>query len=182
MTDIDFKNFYINWHNRAVKFAQYYVLVEEDAENIVQDVFMRIYERLEDFDRATFLGSYLFTAIKNECLKTLQHRIAKQKAMSDYRSDYVLPMQLKYDSLEVMDTNFRDEQSIEELLQHAIDSLPEKCRQIFVMHKLEGKKQKEVAEALGISESTVQVQMGIAYRKLRKELKDCMPLFIFLFL
>ncbi|MCC8170678.1 MAG: LuxR C-terminal-related transcriptional regulator, partial [Parabacteroides sp.] len=56
----------------------------------------------------------------------------------------------------------------------------EKCRTIFIMSKLEGKKQKEIARELAISVNTVETQMGIAYKKLRAELKDYLPLFLFI--
>ena len=62
-----------------------------------------------------------------------------------------------------------------------IDSLPERCREIFLKSKIEGKKQKEIAEEMNISINTVETQMGIAYKKLRNELKDYFPLFIFLY-
>jgi len=66
------------------------------------------------------------------------------------------------------------------IISRALDSLSDKCREIFIMNKLEGKKQKQIAEELNISINTVETQMGIAYKKLRVELKDYMPLLLFL--
>ena len=62
-----------------------------------------------------------------------------------------------------------------------MNSLPGKCREIFLKSKIEGKKQKEIAEEMNISINTVETQMGIAYKKLRSELKDYFPLFVFLY-
>ena len=73
------------------------------------------------------------------------------------------------------------EDDVEQLLSKVIDSLPERCREIFLKSKIEGKKQKEIAEEMNISINTVETQMGIAYKKLRNELKDYFPLFIFLY-
>lgn len=73
-----------------------------------------------------------------------------------------------------------EEKSIEQILSKAIDALPEKCREIFIKNKIEGKKQKEIAMELNISVNTVETQMGIAYKKLKTELKDYFPLFLFL--
>ena len=70
---------------------------------------------------------------------------------------------------------------IEERLEQALQKLPERCRSIFVMNKLEGKKQQQIASELQISINTVESQMAIAYKKLREELKDCLPLLLFLF-
>jgi len=66
------------------------------------------------------------------------------------------------------------------MLNEALSALPERCRQIFVMSKLEGRKQYEIARTLGISVNTVESQMAIAYRKLRAVLKNYSPLLLFL--
>ena len=58
--------------------------------------------------------------------------------------------------------------------------LPEKCREIFIKSKIEGKKQKDIAAELNISLKTVENQMAIAYKKIKSELKDYLPLLIFL--
>lgn len=89
-------------------------------------------------------------------------------------------MQMKFDSLEIFDHNMFNEKDIETILNNAILSLPERCREIFIKSKIEGKKQKEVALELNISVNTVETQIGIAYKKLREELKDYFPLLLFL--
>ena len=61
-----------------------------------------------------------------------------------------------------------------------IDSLPEKCREIFIKSKIEGKRQKDIATELNISLKTVENQMAIAYKKIKGELKDYLPLLLFL--
>ena len=73
-----------------------------------------------------------------------------------------------------------EEKDIETILNNAILSLPERCREIFIKSKIEGKKQKEVALELNISVNTVETQIGIAYKKLREELKDYYPLLLIL--
>ena len=88
---------------------------------------------------------------------------------------------MKLASLELFDQSMLLEQDIERIITEAIDSLPEKCREIFIKSKIEGKKQKEIAEELNISLKTVENQMNIAYKKIRVELKDYLPLLIFLF-
>lgn len=177
----DFEQFYITWYSRAKCFAREYVSSESDAENIVQDVFLHLYERRELMDAYTNLTAYLFTSIKNRCLNNLRKRVLEQEATLEMQSEFDMELRMKYDSLEILNTHFPDEVSIEELLNNALQKLPERCRDIFIMNKLEGKKQKQIAEELNLSINTVETQMGIAYKKLREELKDCLPLFVFLF-
>lgn len=178
---MDFEKFYITWYSRAVCFAREYVLSESDAENIVQDVFLHLYERRDMLDAYINLTAVLFTSIKNKCLDCLRKRVSEQEAMLEMQSEFDMALRMKYDSLEMLHTDFPDEAGIEERLEQALRKLPERCQEIFVMNKLEGKKQRQIAEELQISVNTVESQMAIAYKKLREELKDCLPLFLFLF-
>lgn len=178
---MDFEKFYITWYSRVVCFAREYVLSESDAENIVQDVFLHLYERRDMLDAYINLTAVLFTSIKNKCLDYLRKRVSEQEAMLEMQSEFDMALRMKYDFLEMLHTDFPDEAGIEERLEQALQKLPERCREIFVMNKLEGKKQRQIAEELQISVNTVESQMAIAYKKLREELKDCLPLFLFLF-
>lgn len=132
-------------------------------------------------DAYTNLTAYLFTSIKNRCLDYLRKWVLEQETAQGVQDEFDMELRIKYDSLEIFNTQFSDETDIGELLDNALQKLPERCRNIFIMNKLEGKKQKEIAEELNLSINTVESQMGIAYKKLREELKDCLPLFIFLF-
>ena len=178
---VDFEQFYITWYSRAKYFAREYVHSESDAENIIQDVFLHLYERRDLMDAYTNLTAYLFTSIKNRCLDYLRKWVLEQETAQGVQDEFEMELRMKYDSLEIFNTQFSDETDIGELLDNALQKLPERCRNIFIMNKLEGKKQKEIAEELNLSINTVESQMGIAYKKLREELKDCQPLFIFLF-
>ena len=178
---VDFEHFYITWYSRAKYFAREYVHSESDAENIIQDVFLHLYERRDLMDAYTNLTAYLFTSIKNRCLDYLRKWVLEQETAQGVQDEFEMELRMKYDSLEIFNTQFSDETDIGELLDNALQKLPERCRNIFIMNKLEGKKQKEIAEELNLSINTVESQMGIAYKKLREELKDCLPLFIFLF-
>ena len=158
-----------------------YVLSDEDAENIVQDVFLELWEKKEILALPVNIIAYLFTAIKNRCIDLLRHRIVAKDTEDKMQAEYRLTLQMKYYSLEAFDNELFEEENIEQVLSKAIDSLPEKCREIFIKNKIEGKKQKDIAAELNISVNTVESQMGIAYKKLKSELKDYFPLFIFLF-
>lgn len=177
---IDFKDVYVTYYSRMKHFAQEYVLSEADAENIVQDVFLEVWKRRDVLAYHVNLIAFLFTSVKNECLDFLQHKVIEEKAVTHIKEEYTRTLQMKYESLEAFDEGFFSEDDIETLITKAIDSLPEKCREIFIRSKIEGKRQKEIAEELGISINTIETQMGIAYKKLKTELKDVLPLLIFL--
>jgi RNA polymerase sigma-70 factor (family 1) len=178
---MDFGSFYIQWFSRAKHFAQEYVVSEEDAENIVQDIFIALYERRDLLNENLNVVAYLFTSIKNACLDFLKKKIQEKEVYQQMQDEMSMTMKLKLDSLDALNVNFPNEKSIEDLLHEALDKLPERCRLIFVMNKLEGKKQNDIAKELNVSINTVESQMAIAHKKLREELKNCLPLLLFLF-
>lgn len=181
-TIAEFEEIYLSFYPRLKRFAQEYVISEADAENIVQDVFLDLWERRAFVSSSINLTSYLFTNIKNKCIDFLRHRMVMQNAANKMQEEYELALQIKLQSLQAFDEHIFSNADMEAVIADAIQSLPEKCRQIFVMNKIEGKKQKTIAEELNLSIHTVESQMAIAYRKLKEILKDYRPLFIFLFI
>lgn len=172
-----FEEIYVSWFSRMKYFALEYVVSEEDAENIVQDVFTELWERKEILAYDVNLVALLFTSIKNRCIDLLRHRI---EAVNLIQEEYQATLRMKLASLELFDQSLLSEQDIERIITEVVDSLPEKCREIFIKSKIEGKKQKDIAAELNISLKTVENQMAIAYKKIKSELKDYLPLLIFL--
>ena len=177
----NFEEIYISYFSRMKYFALEYLLSEEDAENIVQDVFTELWEKREILTYNVNLVALLFTSIKNRCIDLLRHRVVVQEAVSLIQQEYQATLRVKLASLELFDQSMLSEQDIERIITKIIDSLPEKCREIFIKSKIEGKKQKDIAAELNISLKTVENQMNIAYKKIKIELKDYLPLLIFLF-
>lgn len=175
-----FEEIYLSYFSKMKRFANEYVLSEEDAKNIVHDVFAELWENKRMLGISLNLVAYLFTAIKNKCLNHLRHRLVVHETTSRLQEEYLLSLRMNLDSLELFDQRLFSEEDIEKEVSRALDTLSEKCRTIFIMSKLEGKKQKEIARELAISVNTVETQMGIAYKKLRAELKDYLPLFLFI--
>lgn len=176
----DFEEIYVSYFSRMKYFAQEYVLSEEDAENIVQDVFTELWEKKELLTYNINLIAFLFTSIKNRCIDHLRHKVTIKEAANHMLEEYQITLKVKLASLELFDQSLLSEADIENIISEVINSLPEKCRDIFIKSKIEGKRQKEIALELNISLKTVENQMNIAYKKLREELRDYLPLLIFL--
>ena len=136
------------------------------------------------FTRATTIDgsnkSSGFTTTKNRCLDLLRHKTVVRKGAEKLMDEHNMELQMKLQSLEAFDNKIFSEPDIESVVQKAIDTLPKKCREIFVMNKIEGKKQKAIAAELNISVHTVESQMSIAHRKLKEALKEYTPLLLFL--
>lgn len=168
----NFDKIYILYFSRMRRFAKEYVLFDEDAENIVQDVFMFLWEKRDVLDIQVSLVSYIFMLVKNRCLDYLRHKVVAD--------EYKQELSVKLSALELLNNSFTSDEEIASILRNAIDKLPERCREIFLKSRVEGKRYREIADELHLSVNTVENQMSIALKKLRVELKDYLPLLIFL--
>lgn len=177
-----FEEVYVSFYSRMKRFAQQYVIHEEDAENIVHDIFFELWEKQLEFASFVNLNGFLFMMLKNRCIDFLRRKTLEQQAAEEIQSEYIRTLRLKFESLEALENRFLNESDIDTIIQNAIESLPEKCREIFIMNKIEGKKQKVIAQELNISINTVESQMAIAYKKLKEILKDHTLLFLFFFI
>ena len=166
----DFDEFYVTYYARMRRFASTYMSVE-DAENVVQDVFLFIWENKETIEIHTNTDAYVFTLIRNKCLDYLKHKTVEE----EYASEYLLSIS----SLEKLETTFDSGVDIAAIVAEAINHLPTRCREVGMLWRMEGKTYKEAAEILSISNKTVENQMTIALKKLKAELKDYLPIISF---
>jgi RNA polymerase sigma-70 factor (ECF subfamily) len=167
-----FDAIYVAYYPRMIRFAKEYVLMEEDAENIVQDIFVLLWEKRDVLEIKVSLVPYLFTLLRNKCLDFLRHKTVEE----DFNKEYAVRQM----ALEQLNYAFSSDEEIEKLLSDAIRSLPERCREIFIKSRVEGKKYEEIANELNLSVHTIETQMSIALKKLRICLKDYLPLLLFL--
>ena len=172
---MSFSELYLIYYPKLVRFAKEFVMLEEDAENITQDVFTDLWEKRESMDHIENMNAYLFRLVRNKCLDYLKHKIFEQKYVENVQSSFEVELNLKLQSLDRFDvTDISEEKETERLVRAAINSLPKKCRDIFLLSRMEGLKYREISERLGISVNTVECQMGIALKKLRMKLNICL--------
>jgi len=169
--NLHFSDIYVTYYSKLIRFAKEYVGVTEDAENIVQDIFLRIWERQDTIHLIENVNAYLFKLVKNKCLDYLKGRLSAEKHNKTIQSSFEVEMNLKIQSLDRFDDAFVSEKSMEDTVTEAIDSLPPKCREIFLLSRMEGLKYREISERFNISVNTVENQMSIALKKLRVKLK-----------
>ena len=180
LNDLDFKRVYIVQYSKLKRFAKEYVIMEEDAENIVQDVFLDLWEKKEIIKLPINLNAFLYTVTKNKCLNHLKHKKVIWETKNKLEELQRNALQMKFESLKVLDEGIFAEGDIEMIIEKAVGTLPEKCREIFIKSRLEGKKHKEIADELNVSTHTIEAQMNIAYKKMRLALRDYLGLLFFL--
>ena len=135
-----------------------------DAEDIVQDVSLKTWQKIETGAEIANIKSYLYGSVRNCCIDFLRGR----QAVVDIGDD-----DFAVDS-DAIDTSERDA-----LVWAAIDRLPEQCRNVFLLSKRDGLSNAEIAEELGISVKTVKNQMTKAFTRLREVLNyNSRPFFL----
>lgn len=149
---------YEQQYERLFRFALHFVPDPEDCEDILADVFVAIWTNWDLLKRIDNLNSYLYTSIKNRCLKILN----KQNHFEEYIEE--LHIHLSIDPTTPETILYSEE--IKQIIENALNQLPKRCKLIFIMLKEEDLTYKEVANILGISEKTVQAQQIIAKKKL----------------
>lgn len=157
---MNFSDLYLTYYSKLVRFAKEFVQHEEDAENITQDVFTDLWEKRDFITHIENMNAYLFRLVRNRCLDYLRHKVFEQRYMES------LQLSCEEEAVEDHDTEI--------LIRAAINSLPQRCRDIFLLSRVEGLKYREISEHLGISVNTVECQMGIALKKLRMKLDTCL--------
>lgn len=142
------------------------------AEEMVQNIFFKLWERPENLSITGSVAAYLYRAVYNESLNHLKHIKVRQKHQS-----YVL-YQMKNETESAAKKISLKE--LESRLHKALQELPEQCRTIFQLSRFEELKYREIADRLNISSKTVENQMGKALKILRMKLIDFLPLTIFI--
>ena len=172
---MSFSELYLMYYPTPVRFAKEFVVLEEDAENITQDVFTDLWERRDAIDHIENVNAYLFRLVRNRCLDYLKHKVFEQKYAENVQASFEIELNLKLQSLDRFDvSDISEGNETERLVRDAINSLPKRCRDIFLLSRMKGLKYREISEKLGISVNTVECQMGIALKKLRVKLNVCL--------
>lgn len=144
---------------------------EAMAEEAVQNVFYKLWEKKDQISIKESVTAYLYRAVYHECLNTMKH----SKVKDAYKTHTT------YLHADIEKANERTSlKELEAKLAEALKDLPEQCRTIFQMSRFEELKYREIADQLGLSVKTVENQMGKALRILREKLADFLPM-IFLF-
>jgi RNA polymerase sigma-70 factor (ECF subfamily) len=161
-----FEDLFKQYYAPLVVYACRYVINIDIAREIVQDFFVRLYEKRHSLSAGVSLKSYLYRSVYNCCINYINQRNIQDRHLKTIdleRSDEenleseIYSVELQYKIFEV------------------IEELPARCRRIFKMNRLEGIKNEEIAIQLKLSKRTVETQISKALKILRKKLADYMP-------
>ena len=151
--DILFRKYYAP----LARFAKMFTKDEENADEVVQAFFVKLWEQKVKLKITSSVKSYLYTSVRNASLNFLK----KEKTRNLYEEKTETETN---ETSNIGNNNFKDVYEI------AVNKLPERTKEVFILSKNEGLSYVEIADYLQITAKTVENNMGIAFRKLRKML------------
>ncbi len=156
----EFDKLFRQYYQDLCRFAVYLSCSPTDAEEIVQDIFFKIWINRKKLTVHSSIKTYLFTSVRNSVYNLHKHEKVKNKYIEYEKAENI--------NVESNDSLFHEE--VINKINQTIDKLPDKRKQVFKLSKIEGLKYKEIAERLNISVKTVENHMGEALKFLRKNL------------
>lgn len=164
---VAFDQLFLFYYKDLCRFAVTFINDWDEAEDVVQKFFIRLWERRKFLTRPDDLKAFVFRSIYNECLNEIRNRKREKEHVDSMAFLIELDRNNEYKELST------------EVVQHlnrAINALPKKAKQIFVLNKIEGLTQREIADYLSVSPKTVENQIANAIKKLKVDLKPIMHL------
>lgn len=154
-------------------YAKQFTGSTETSEDIVQDFFVSLWVKAFTLEINESLRAYLFSSVKNRCLDFVKHNRVRAKYE---KSIFNEPEEQENDNFSLY-----IEAELREAIDKSLEKLPPRCREVFSLSRYEGKTNQQIADLLGLSKRTVELQISNALKILRTELKPFLPLFIILF-
>lgn len=162
-------------HFKALHSYACTILKEETiAEEIVQQVFFKLWERRARLEITQSIKAYLYRSVYNECLNHLKHQKVKQAHKTHTLHTTTDAANSATERLHVKE--------LEAKIGDALNQLPEQCRTIFQMSRFENLKYREIATQLNLSVKTIENQMGKALKIMRMQLIEYLPILLFVVL
>lgn len=147
------------------RFSMQYLSDPEEAREVVQELFLVLWEKRQQVEISSSLKSYLYQSTRNKCLNHLKHLKVRDNYADHAKAHYP----------RATEANPAEYAGLEARISQAVESLPTRCREIFELSRYEGLKYREIADMLQLSPKTVEVQMVKALKTLRDQLKDYLP-------
>ena len=159
-----FESLFRSSYVSLVRYAKTLIKDHDTAEEIVQDLFFRLWNDREKMKIESSLNGYLFRSVHNRCLHYIEHNrvVARHAEEMSYRQT----------DTQENPSDILHYKELQARIVRILERLPERCGKIFYMSRFEGLKYSEIAEKLSVSVKTVESNMGRALKEFRKELTE----------
>jgi RNA polymerase sigma-70 factor (ECF subfamily) len=165
-----FEFIFFNYYNKLCIYANFLLRNKETAEEVVQDVLLKLWETRNKLDITVSLRSYLYRAVHNKSINHITYLRTREKHLKNLTDDInmktiIYPLSNNYPVANLISKELEDE------IEKALNALPEKCRTIFKLCRFENLSYQDVAKKMNISVNTVKTQMKRAFEKFRQVLR-----------
>ncbi len=175
-----FEELFFEYHHPLNKFAYSILSCKDEAGDVVQEVFLRIWQRRKKLDISTSIKLYLYQAVRNQAYNQISKRDKRRKIANILEFEQK-PKQYDYDFYLNLDESIRisaQQQENEYLIKkiwELVRKMPEKRRLVFELHRQHGLSYNEIATIMSITTKTVENHMGLAFQELRNNInvKEC---------
>ncbi|MGQ8338602.1 RNA polymerase sigma factor [Sunxiuqinia sp. A32] len=165
-----YKQLFEHYYESLVLYCQNLSGNRSQAEDIVQETFIKIWNNRNALDITTSIRSYLYRSVYNNFIKEYTKKVKAEKILLDVKRETL-------NNLIELDREIYDRKI--KLIENAIEELPRKCKKVFLMSKVDGYKYKEIAKLLSISEKAVEKHISRAIARIKENLKVKSNLLLF---
>lgn len=158
-----FNSLFQEHYTHLCNFSYQFTLDTEASKDVVQKVYIDLWNKRAQYDPNKSIKSYLFTSVRNRSL----NYIRDQKKLTSLSLEHIYE-----DSLIVTEEEDIDQENLSKIVNQALDSLSDKVKEVFLMSRYQGMKYKEIAEELDVSQKTVEAHISKAMKILRTFVKD----------
>ncbi len=152
------------YYSSLCYYASQFIENHKDIEDLVQELFVTIWEKGEQLYIDSSLRAYLFVAVKHRCISHLR----KQKSAEKYEDYLKSVLETNHNAVEQQYT----ERELREMIDQAVENLSPKCAEVFRLSREQGFSNQEIADQLSMSKRTVETHISNALRSLRAELQE----------
>ncbi|RAJ11455.1 RNA polymerase sigma-70 factor [Arenibacter echinorum] len=176
-----FEYYFKEYYNSIVGFGIQFIRDKDKAGSIAQDAFIKLWENREKVQKINGIRSFLYTSVKTDCLNLIRHNKVVRKYESKLLHERESSLHTEIlNSLNFDSVTFSE---LESLIEKSIEELPDKCKLVFVKKRFENKKNKEIADELGITLKAVEANITRATKFLKLRLSHyVLHIFIYCFL
>jgi RNA polymerase sigma-70 factor, ECF subfamily len=167
-----FEMVFRDYYKPLVRYGSTFLKDSDEAEDVVQQVFVSLWEKQTQLDIHTSIRAVLYKAVQNACLNKIKYLKVRTSYAEELKATAI-----QEDASDPVQAN-----ELNERIHLAVENMPEQCGRIFKMSRYEQLRYQEIADQLGLSVKTVENQMGKALKIVREELKDYLPLLILFFI
>jgi RNA polymerase sigma-70 factor (ECF subfamily) len=168
-----FRSIYVLYYKGLCLYANRILKNNDECEDVVQSIIMKLWENKENIEDITDIKSYLYRSTYNGCLNKLSKLDNKQKYQNE--------SWLKLKEIEMEDRDSLQYTELNEIVNRLIDELPEQCQRVYKMNRSDEKSYIEISQELNITVKAVEANISRALQKLRLGLKDFLVLIVVLY-